>query len=392
MLKTLLNLLTNRQGGGKYLDQEEIYYQLGGSMYFLYCNLLRKLTSTSFRLDWFRALTLSLFITLAPQLVWGGPPRYRLVDLTIGWDQGWSGAQAVNGLGQIVGFRPVNVSQRCFLWDNGNTIDLGTIANNVCAAVGVNDQSQVVGFSAASPFLWTETNGMQILPNTGRAGALSINNKGQIVGWVLGPIFAQAVIWENDQYRELEPLDNYGSYAYSINNQGWIAGRAWLQTFCGNERVVKSRGFLWIDDQPNNLGTPEGMDSVYINAINDLGQIVGTAENGCGTHHPGHAYLWSAGVWTLLHTLTSWPTSGAKAINNKGQVVGTLLRESGKWLESGGFLWQDGVMYDLEELTENPDPDLMINPTGISDSGIISATANLRNQRGIKAVALIPVN
>lgn len=86
-----------------------------------------------------------------------------------------------------------------YLWTkDGGMIDLGPFAVNA-----VNDLGQVIGWSITSngfrPFLWTRESGLQDLGTLGGnfSMAMSINNQGQIVGvsTVLGSYSTHAVLW-----------------------------------------------------------------------------------------------------------------------------------------------------------------------------------------------------
>ncbi len=103
----------------------------------------------------------------------------------------------------------------------------------------------------------------------------------------------------------------YASYALSINDKGQVVG--W------SERQDSYHSFLWQDGVMTDLGMLAGGDSTYAADINDKGQVVGLCWTSTGF---SHAFLWEDGVMTALGTLPGGKFSAANGINNRGQVVG----------------------------------------------------------------------
>ena len=110
---------------------------------------------------------------------------------------------AINASGQVAGFHSddVNGHPNAFLFQNGHITELGTLGGANAAALGLNNQGQVVGWSliAGSPLVPNSSqlsnafiyeNGtmynLNLLLNSGAppivlTGALAINNLGQIL-------------------------------------------------------------------------------------------------------------------------------------------------------------------------------------------------------------------
>jgi len=102
-----------------------------------------------------------------------------------------------------------------------------------------------------------------------------------------------------------------------------------------------------------DLGTLGGSAS-SASALNDLGQIVGSADIHSATPVTNHAFLFTNGALADLGTLGdylggSYPVSksAATALNNRAQVVGYSYTSSGP---IHAFLWDQGVMTDLGTL------------------------------------------
>lgn len=107
-----------------------------------------------------------------------------------------------------------------------------------------------------------------------------------------------------------------------------------------------------------DLGTLGGNYATAV-AINDAGQIVGTAKNGAGQ---SLAYIYSGGVMTGLATLGG-TVGHASGINNAGIVVGdsTLAGNT----VTHGFVYQSGTTTDLGAITGNS------YAKGVNDNGLI---------------------
>jgi probable HAF family extracellular repeat protein len=162
------------------------------------------------------------------------------------------------------------------LWQNGTTLDLGTLYGGVSTAVGINNEGLVVGQAGAHAFVWSATAGMHDLGTLdgltgGTAGATAINDRGQIVGF---------------------------SYSYHLGTTHAVA--------------FTHQGVI-------DLGTPGGESEAH--ALNNLGQVVGSSQGG--------AFLTdlNGGPMVNLNTLippeSGWTLGTADGINDAGQIVGT---------------------------------------------------------------------
>ena len=94
--------------------------------------------------------------------------------------------------------------------------------------------------------------------------------------------------------------------------------------------VLVSAAASAVDWTIEDLGTLGGTYS-YAYGINNLGQVVGTAQTSAGAWH---AFLYSGGVMTDLNSKlpanSGWiELSQANSINNNGQVVGTGFTATG---------------------------------------------------------------
>ena len=116
-------------------------------------------------------------------------------------------------------------------------IDLGTLGGTVSSPRAVNDSGQVVGYSNIAgdaeyhAFSWTEAGGMidlGTLGGTAYSVALDVNNSGQVVGasgntyWESNHAFS----WTEAGGMIDLTLGSTGSYAYAVNDSGWVVGSA----------------------------------------------------------------------------------------------------------------------------------------------------------------------
>jgi len=147
---------------------------------------------------------------------------------------GASGGSAVNASGQVAGWA----------YDSANTLhgirwtaagDMQDLGGTNTLAMGITDSGAVIGKTDVNGsergFLWTETNGMQILPGTTYgAHALGINAKGLIVGNQYDSSYHfTAALWQDGAVTDLNSLlpANSGWELYSaesINYAGQIVG------------------------------------------------------------------------------------------------------------------------------------------------------------------------
>ena len=198
----------------------------------------------------------------------------------------------LNNWGQVVGtIYSSDGPASAYRWERGTTRKLPPLPGaRDTSASAINDFGLIVGYATLGndnvPVLWTRR-GAQRLPGEGSAQAADINNLGQIVG---NRGFSECILWPSPT------------------------------------------------SAPISLGSLGG-DFCLAHAINDLGQVVGTAET---SNQELHAFLWERGVLRDLGT-TPIPDNGYASaelldINNRGLAVGRVLQSG---LQTDLLFWTE---------------------------------------------------
>lgn len=241
-----------------------------------------------------------------------------------------------------------NQSCRGFRWRNGVMDPLGTLGGNNSAATGANNSGLVVGVAENStrdpncippqvvdykPVVWfgDAINELPVLAGDPIGAAIGVNDNNQVVGGSgmcgsgpPGPISVHAVLWQDDSVTDLGSLGGaVNNIAYAINNWGQIVGASDLP---GDST---GHAFLWQKGIMTDLGTLAGDFSSVAFGINGNGQVVGGS---CDQSNNCRAFLWQSGVITDLNALTP-PGSSlyllvASDINSRGEIVGIALDQS----------------------------------------------------------------
>jgi len=289
----------------------------------------------------------------------GGGANIKLGTLN---GDNWARAYSINNSGQVVGTSSIgHTTSHACLFDTtgaGNNKYLGDFGGGISSAKSINDNGLIVGESYSVSVgqygcLYTTKydplthKTVPVVVNLGtisggfgapltRSSALSINNKGHIVGYVANaswndPDFYYACLFDetgNKANKKLGALGGSQGTAYSINDSDQIVG--WATTNSNSMHAClfdNTGGGANID-----IGTlSNGFDYSYAVSINDLGQIVGYASNGFYEL----AVLFDAtgrGNNIDLNTLidsSSWTLRQAYGINNNGWIVGDMTNASG---------------------------------------------------------------
>jgi len=207
-------------------------------------------------------------------------PIYQVIDL------GGSSVYGLNDAGFCVGYVNSTTNYACVVPPGGSPQDLGKLPGHVSSyANGINNANTIVGTSNDSGNIptacsWSYSGGVWTpaapLFGVANSTAISINNQGQAVGYVISNNNAHAVLQSPAQ-----PLQYLGSFvspqgsgqAYDINDSGWVVG--WSSGYAG------LRASLWTsnggaqDLNKLTMNLPTGVILYYAMAINKRGEIAG---------------------------------------------------------------------------------------------------------------------
>jgi probable HAF family extracellular repeat protein len=231
-----------------------------------------------------------------------------------------SGGNSINDLSWVAGYsRLQDRNRHATLWRNSSLTDLGTLGGpNSSVTWNVKNTAGIVVGIS-------QTADPQLLGERWSSAAFysTPNNVGYInLGFV----------WEQNQMRRLPnfPGGNNG-FATGANNLGQVVG--WAEngvhdSTCCCTQVLQFRPAMWTlgpPDQIHDLPLIPGDTSGAATAINDNGQIVGISgicDQAVGRHTAKHAVLWENGGVTDIGNLGAQWWNTPTAINQHGDVVG----------------------------------------------------------------------
>ena len=313
-------------------------------------------------------------------------PNYTAIDLgTLQGGAASSWGWGINELGQAVGHAdaPNGLSLHAFLWDGTEMIDLGTLGTPYSWAYGINNHTQITGYSGVNGitihcYIWENgvMNDIGHLP-WGR-GTFSrcnaINEDGVVAGvchssrpgWIVP---YTGFTYDHGEWTELPTFGGDESQAFGINESGEAIGFARYE----EPDPTAPRAFIWQDEHLIDLGTLGGNLS-RAEGINKHSQVVGWTYDNEGF---SRGFLWQDSVMTDLGDFGG-PESWAYDINDHGQIVGSAeLPDSTRH----GFLIDDGVMWDLNSIVRsNPDSVIFRGARGINELGQIITSAVLPDE------------
>jgi len=233
-----------------------------------------------------------------------------------------SGGNSINDQTWVAGYSRLtgDQSRHATLWRNGSLLDLGTLG-------GPN-----------SSVTWNVKNNEGIIVGISQTADPEPLGEFWSSAAFYGPPFNVGYInlgfvWENGQMRGLPNFpggDN--GFATGANNLGQVVG--WAENdvhdpTCVSPQVLQFRPAMWTlgsPDQIQDLPLIPGDTSGAATAINDNGQIVGISgicDQAVGRHTARHAVLWENGGVTDIYPDAPaqwWNTP--TAINQRGDVVG----------------------------------------------------------------------
>lgn len=267
--------------------------------------------------------------------------HYLVFDLgTLGGTS--SAGNTINDLGWAMGIAnlPGNTAGHAALWAYGAKIDLGTLGglNSAVDWPVKNDGGEIAGIA--------ETSAVDPLGENWSCSAFfpTAPTHNICLGFVwhfglmtpfsgLGANHSGGAGVDRQSLGKMIPLPTLGGnngYASGVNNLGQVVG--WAENTihdptCVLPQVLQFEAVIYgprkdqIQQLPPLTGDPDGAAT----AINDKGQVVGISgicQNAVGDLSAEHALLWENGMPTDLGNLGGAGWNTPTGINNQGQIIG----------------------------------------------------------------------
>lgn len=236
-------------------------------------------------------------------------------QMTFTGDIGWGSTsfRAINDAGVVVGGNLALLESYTRVWGAVFDVAAGIRTDSLdplpgglsCLALDINNSGSIVGVSETGETgqygntishacLW---NGSTVL-DLGTLGEGSIARAINDIGQVVGHSYGYAFLWEAGTMTPLDPfVENRWADAYDINQSGEIVGVA-------NDENSKPVGVIWLSEPAYGLTPgihklsdliPSTLDweIVSATAINDIGQIVGTAKIKSSTSSTRYGFVFT---------------------------------------------------------------------------------------------------
>jgi probable HAF family extracellular repeat protein len=261
-------------------------------------------------------------------------------------------------------------------------------ADSFSVASDMNDSGDVAGFettlsdveaSDTVAVVWRKNKPIRLdSPGGGSSRAMAINNDGAVAGYVTAenglPV---AVLWTNDEPRELGSLGGGSSQALDVNGEDQVVGYSSVNDRSG---IVP---FIFENGEMRELSLPDGLQG-YASEINDSGLILGTALE-VGDDVKLVAVAWENETVRLLPGLEPDADTIATAVNEAGQIVGSAATDDGGHEGLVAVLWDGDEVIDLNTQIPAGAGFTLISATGINEAGQIlaDATASDGSRHGV---------
>ncbi|MBV8278767.1 MAG: hypothetical protein JO170_26380 [Verrucomicrobia bacterium] len=281
--------------------------------------------------------------------------RYKIITLPTPAGSN-SAALGLNDNGNVVGYNVQGDNYQAFLYsqNSGSSIDVGSLGGQMNAACAINGSDQVAGYSQdadgnLSAFIYTKDGGIKALGSLDggvSSEAFGINNSGKAVGDSQNATDDhRPVLFDSSGVKDLKVCvaqnSNAFRTAYAINDAGQVAGRSDTDQGAIHAFLLGAS-----NADLKDIGTLGGTNSEAL-AINKSGEVAGDAETANGTPH---AFLYRKGSTRDLGTLAGFDTASfARSINDQGELVGDSESADRK----RAFVYSNGQMLELDKLTSN---------------------------------------
>jgi probable HAF family extracellular repeat protein len=269
-----------------------------------------------------------------------------------------SAALGLNENGQVVGYSFQGDDYKTFLYvyPSGKIGEIGSLGGKLKAACAINASGAIAGYCQdgnenLQAFAYTDNGGMVSL-GTFEGGATSeafgINDTNDIAGdSATGSVAHRPFLYSGGSLRDLGIGGNTADAfetAYGVSNGGIVVGRYDSGNGVFHAFQYTKQGRL------KDLGTLGGSNSEALAISKRTSSLIaGDSDTGNG---PTHACVWSNGNPSDLGALSGFDKgSYARAVNNSGHVVGDSDSDDQK----RAFLYENNSLYELDQLAVNLD-------------------------------------
>jgi probable HAF family extracellular repeat protein len=195
--------------------------------------------------------------------------------------KGQSGiASGINEGGQIVGWTDYpNGPQKAVLWEPGKPVrSLHLPGYRASQAIAINNRGQILAAAFRSdnfrqfPYIWKDGKTTTI---SSMIRANAINDNGQVVGVIrTRDGGTRAALWKNGRVRDIDGRRDGSSEALSINNKGEIVGIRYIRL---QDKILVTSPFLYFQGHIRDLNSMIApKPDLWLGAsINNRGQIIG---------------------------------------------------------------------------------------------------------------------
>lgn len=305
-----------------------------------------------------------LLAALALPLAAAAAPRYTVTALPAA-----TSVSAINELGQVAGAVATPEGLRGYVWSRAGLTPIPAPAGSAAFATGINHAGTVAGYTSLGAgderrsFVFA-AGGAAALDVFGAAFsyARAINDSGQVAGAYARGGDLRAYLYQDGAAIDLGTLGGAFAAANGINNRGQVVGFSSVD----DSEAFNAHAFLYQDGVMLDLGTLAGGSLSEATAINELGQITGSA----WVRGSNHAFLFSGGELRDLGTLGGRFSFGYD-INNRGVVVGAANRPDDLGLFA--FVHDGRRMIDLNTLIDPAAGWVLSEARAINDRGQIAA-------------------
>jgi hypothetical protein len=147
----------------------------------------------------------------------------------------------------------------------------------------------------------------------------------------------QVVLWKDKVPTVLDGVPDGDTYAVAVNSRGDVIGSP--SPMVPQDPARDAPAWLYRDGRYQNLVGPKGFQDASASAINDRGDIAGTAREG----DRWHAIVWPAGAPDKPRRLSAPENAFAQGIGADGTVVGekrtVVGKVLGKFQPGRPYLW-----------------------------------------------------